>query len=222
MTDYKTLLSDVRSKTESSEWKWLRENEARFFNPKLNTSLKTYLEAIFLGKEFIFDSTIPKDIQLKRHADGVRRFRPDARCEELNLIVEFDGVKHYQDIKQVLSDKERDAWSASAGYTVIRLPYWMTMSRKNISWKFGVDVDHGMCELHYGMFDSPVNDYGLSISPLSMCKFGYDRFIKEASCMPDESIAILQEDLDLCYAAYRDEFGLDCQAPILHLSQNSI
>lgn len=222
MIDYAAKLHEIRAKTKASEWKWLRENEAKFFNPRLNTSLKTYLETIFPGEEFVFDSTIPKDVQLKRHADCVRRFRPDARCEELNLIVEFDGVKHYQDIKQVLSDKERDAWSASAGYTVKRLPYWMTMGRKNIYWKFSVDVGHDMCELHYRMFDSPVNDYGLSISPLSMCKFGYDRFIKEASCMPDESIAILQEDLDLCYAAYRDECNLDCQTPILHLSQNSM
>lgn len=108
MTDYKTLSECIRNKTEQSEWKWLRENDKKYFNPKLNTSLKTYLDTIFPDTEFAFNSAIPKDIQIKRGVSNARRFRPDARCESLNLIVEFDGVKHYQDIKQVLSDKERN------------------------------------------------------------------------------------------------------------------
>ena len=214
MTDYKTLSACIRNKTEQSEWKWLRENDKKYFNPKLNTSLKKYLDAIFPDTDFVFDSAIPKDIQIKRGVSNVRRFRPDARCEKLNLIVEFDGVNHYQDIKQVLSDKERDKWCIDAGYDVVRLPYWMPMSVSNIFYKFNVHMDHPMCELHYCVFDSPVNDYGLSISPLSMCRLGYERFIKEASHMPSDSIAILQEDLDLCYAAYRDELALEYCAPM--------
>lgn len=216
MTDFKDTLHRIRSKTIESDWKWLRESEDRFFDPRFNTSLRVYLGEIIPEADLQFDIQIPKDIQISRGASSVRRFRPDVRWEQRGLIVEFDGIDHYKEVRQILADRDRDEWMRDLDYEVIRIPYWMTMSRENIQWRFGIDVGHDMCELHYGTFGSPANDYGLSISPLSMCRLGYERFLSEARQLPYQTRVILQDDLDLCYSAYREVYGLEnIETPVI-------
>ena len=79
-------------------WKYLRECEGKYFNAARNTTLSEYLEYMFKGYAFVYNQRIPKDIIKHRDPDAaIKLYRPDARCEVLNLIVEFDGVAHYQD-----------------------------------------------------------------------------------------------------------------------------
>lgn len=78
-------------------------------NPKPGwTSLKQYLEYIYPGHEIVTDSPIPKDIFERRQniyeykVNKYRTYRPDARIEDLNLIIEFDGIDHYQNVSVIL------------------------------------------------------------------------------------------------------------------------
>jgi very-short-patch-repair endonuclease len=65
----------------------------------------------------------------ERKVDGARfrRQHPigayivDFACLERRLVVEVDGGQHTQD-DQMAHDRQRDAWLASEGYRVLRVP----------------------------------------------------------------------------------------------------
>ena len=204
--DYSDLLLSIRQQVINSRWKYLRENDQKFFNTDRNTSLKMYLDFLFPDNDFVYDKTIPKSIQESRFCNNYRRYRPDARSEKLNLIVEFDGIQHYQNLKSVLNDRERDLWTARLGYKTIRIPYWLQLSKVNVKYLFNIDVDD-LCELKYGMFDSPDNDYGLSISPASYCLLGIDRFVSQFALLPSVTQSIVMKDMQLVSDA--NEYDID-------------
>ena len=54
------------------------------------TGLEDYIKVIF--------PEIPEDnwVHDKPIPDSGRRIRPDYRCEDLKLLIEFDGLQHYQ------------------------------------------------------------------------------------------------------------------------------
>ena len=53
------------------------------------------------------------------------------------------------------------------------------------------------------MFDSPDNDFGLSISPASYCQLGIERFVSQFLLIPSESQDILMTDMELVSQANR-------------------
>jgi hypothetical protein len=186
----------------------LREKETSFFNISRNTSLKTYLQAIFIDTvDWSFDRVIRKDILLSRGAKEIRRFRPDAVSESLNLIVEFDGVQHYHGVDRYFTDKLRDEYFQKLGYKTVRIPYYIQLSKTNIKHLFNIDSDVD-CKCEYSFFDSPDNDYGLSISPLAMSIIGNKRFKEELYAMPQETIDIIKKDLELVSKANRYELSV--------------
>ena len=187
-------------------WKYLRESSTRYFDADRNTSLAEYLEYIFNGCDFVYDKAIPKDVITSRDPElDHRKFRPDARCEELNLIVEFDGTPHYQDANIILADKMKDEYLAKAGYHVVRIPYWIQLSTSAIYALFEPvanyitcprDVD--VCTLPYSFFNPDTKDPGLSISVGSMCELGRERFVQELQRLPDELQFQVYEDIMTC------------------------
>ena len=109
---------------ESSKEKWgfLRESinsksinkldEATFLH---RNGLDEYLKVIFPNKTFIHDSLIP----------GVTKYRSDYRCEELKLIVEFDGLQNYTRPVSILSDEEHSKFYKEKGYKIARIHYFI-------------------------------------------------------------------------------------------------
>ena len=191
-------LKDVR-------WKYLRESNKKYFDPNRNTSLKDYLEYMFKGHEFVYDQPIPKDIVFTRNSHmKYRRFRPDARCEELSLIIEFDGVTHYQDLKVCLSDVNRDVYLSTLGYKIIRIPYWIQLSNEVIHHLFHDVEEHltigddPMCEIPYSFFDidKPVVDIGISLG--AMCSAGHKRFVEEVQQLCPTIQLQVYEDICRC------------------------
>lgn len=67
--------------------------------------------------------------------------RPDFRSEELKLIVEFDGYKHFNSS----ITQQRDVYKTSIyelmGYKVINIPYFIQLSSKSIKFFFDVEID---------------------------------------------------------------------------------
>lgn len=133
----------------------------------------------------MYNQEIKKSLQLERGSKKTRRFKPDARCEELNMIVEFDGVQHYQLIKNVINDPIRDEYFSSLGYKVVRIPYFIQLSKVNIEHLFNVAMEDEMCPLKYSFYDS--DEDGLYISPGSMCSLGVERFSHYFMSLPRET-----------------------------------
>lgn len=47
LTDYENKLKEIRDEVKNAEWRYLRENNKRYFSETRNTSLQKYLEYIF-------------------------------------------------------------------------------------------------------------------------------------------------------------------------------
>ena len=195
------------------KWKYLRENATKYFNPARHTALPKYLEYMFKGHEFVYNTRIPKEIIQSRDAEApIKLYRPDARCESLSLIVEFDGVPHYQDQLVVKQDRDKDAYLRKLGYTVVRIPYWIQLSRDVIDYLFQdvrshltLSDDDKMCELPYSFYDPDKEDPGLNISIGAMCEAGRDRFLDEIRSMPQSIQLQVYDDLWQCCAHVDDD-----------------
>ena len=185
--------SDIR-------WKYLREKS----DSKTTTSLKTYLDYIFPDKIFEYDVKVPKEILHQRNKNiSVRKYRPDARCESLNLIIEVDGLPHYQNAEVIVSDITRDEYFKLLGYKVVRIPYWIQLSKEFVKHIFNKDVGD-LCELRYSFYDTPPVE-GLEDCPGiltcvgSMCELGRKKFVNEINKLPSCVQNIVLQDLLTCY-----------------------
>lgn len=97
--------------------------------------------------------------------------------------MEFDGIKHYQNFDKALSDISRTEYLEGLGYKIVRIPFWIQLSKDYVKYAFDVEVE-SLCELKYSFFDSGTEDFGLSVSPVSFNVFGAIRFKKELEALP--------------------------------------
>src|SRR5574344_2012996 len=74
----------------------------------IRTGLDEYLEVIFHDKTWIHDKAIGL-INGKSY-----KYRPDYRCENPKLIIEFDGLPHYTNPDVILRDVEKTELYESA------------------------------------------------------------------------------------------------------------
>lgn len=58
-----------------------------------------------------------------------RKIRPDYRSESLKLIIEVDGLPHYQQPDIIKKDKEKTELYKKLGYKVVRIPYFIQLSK---------------------------------------------------------------------------------------------
>lgn len=191
---YIANIHNIRLVSESDRWKYLRENNTRTFTPKRHSTLSDYLAAIYPGTDFIFDQCVPKDVLVGRGAEDYHRYRPDARNEELSLIVEFDGVDHYTKTHVMLRDARRDSYFQSLGYRVVRIPYWLQLSQANIYYLFGVKLSDPMCELKFSFYDTEY--HGMDVCIGGMCEFGRRYFMTQFQQLPRETRLALIDDID--------------------------
>lgn len=114
-----------------------KENELYLTEKKLGETL----EKIFPDVEWIHNRKVPNS--------GINN-RPDYRSDDLMLIVEFDGNRHYQQVDLIQKDCLKDATYEVMGYKVVRIPYFVQLSRDSIKLFFDKDIpeweqvyDHG-------------------------------------------------------------------------------
>jgi len=143
---------------------WITEF-AESNNYLTETKLGVILETLYPEMEFIHNKIVPNS--------GLRS-RPDYRCEELKLIVEFDGHYHFTNPKTILSDVTKDNAYESMGYTVIRIPYFIQINRHTAKLFF----DSSKCGL-LRVEDFPQGFITLNaITPASFCSLGVELFYK--------------------------------------------
>lgn len=139
------------------------------------TGLEKYLNVIF--------PEIPSSNWIhNKKVDGIGRLiRPDYRCESLKLIIEFDGVQHYQKPEQIKADYENQAIYESYGYKVVRIPYFVQLSNDVVRQMFGREVSEQL-------FDSSIPLLGIKgqNTPAYCCPAGLKRMAKEFKNYPEQ------------------------------------
>lgn len=134
------------------EWGYLRETREEAKKAGLDpdtklcrTGLIDYLLKIFpdtLEEDWIHDKTLGSDCS--------RKVRPDFRNERKKLIIEFDGLQHYTNPKNIVKDKENSKYYESLGYKVVRIPYFIQLTKTVIKQMFGVEINEEMFPNEYG------------------------------------------------------------------------
>lgn len=125
-------------------WGFVRENAEMAAKAGIDkktglprTGLEEYLKVIFPN---VTDWVHDKIFGVTKSGEISRR-RPDYRSESLKLIIEFDGLQHFTNPENVYKDTEAVKFYANEGYNVVRLPYFIPLTNKNVKNIFGVDVD---------------------------------------------------------------------------------
>lgn len=135
------------------------------------TGMETYLKIIFPNiTDWIHNQRVPNLI----YENKLRKFMPDYRSETLKLIIEIDGIDHYNNPKSIENDKEKDKVYFANGYKVIHIPFFIQLSNKVVKKLFNVDVDTEL-------FDENIPSLFVedSCTPEFLCPLGADRMMKE-------------------------------------------
>ncbi|HRQ70742.1 MAG TPA: hypothetical protein PLW78_10625 [bacterium] len=123
-------------------------------------TLGEVLKILFPENDFIRDKTVP---------DSGARSRPDYRNDELMMIVEFDGEKHYRESKKIKSELKKNYVFNLMGYKIIRIPYFVQISEIVIKNLFDIDVEYKQKYPH-GFISKNV------IFPADYCELGIEKF----------------------------------------------
>ena len=140
------------------------------------TGLDEYLEVIFPDiNDWIHDKPIGE-------LNGIKcRYRPDYYSPSLKLIVEFDGLNHYQSPSVIMKDKQHTEFYEAAGLKVVRIPYFIQLSRNAVNKMFGINLD-------FELFDEnipslfPEDD----CTPAYLCPLGIARMAEEFKKYPKQ------------------------------------
>lgn len=156
------------------------------------TGLDVYLKHIFPNvDDFVHDKPFGGSDK------SVSRKRPDYKSESLKLIVEFDGLPHYQSKHQVERDSESERLYTKAGYKVVRIPFFIQLTSSVIERLFGVRDIQGFD------YDVPSFTKNCGSLPVDMCVHGIVR-------MMNEFMSIAPEQLYKNRSYFLDNKMLDC------------
>ena len=139
--------------------------------------LLDYLKIIYPGYEWVHDKQFIKG----------RKVRPDYRCEELKIIVEFDGYNHYNSTSRIISDINNTGLYESFGYKVVRIPYFVQMSSVVIKHLFNVEINIEQTFPH-GFISNASSD----LLPCDFNSLGIKRFEKDL-----ERFSYIKDDIVL-------------------------
>lgn len=164
-------------------WGFLRENKEAAKKAGrdtdtglIRTGLDEYLEVIFPEvTDWLQDKSFGEHNGIKY------RIRPDYRSETLKLIVEFDGLPHYTKPDVIEKDKKNQAIYEQYGYKVIRIPYFIQLSKAAVKQIFDVDVEDEL-------FDESIPSLGINgqHSPAFLCPAGIRRMAEEFMNFPKQ------------------------------------
>lgn len=129
------------------------------------TGLEEYLAVIFPNvDDWVHNKTIP-DLP-----EGITcRKRPDYRSETLRLIIEFDGVQHFETPRQIKEDIETTIMYESFGYFVVRIPFFIQLTNAAVMEYFNVNVQEKL-------FNPEIPSMGIKgANPATLCHAGVQR-----------------------------------------------
>lgn len=113
------------------------------FNYLSEGLLGCYVRHIFKNCEVIHNKQVPNS--------GLKT-RPDYRIDDLMLIIEFDGNRHFQQSGTQRRDLIKDNIYMEMGYKIIRIPYFVQMDSSALEYFFGEylgDIDTSEISSYY-------------------------------------------------------------------------
>ena len=147
------------------------------------TGLDEYLEIILPDvHDWVHDQSIKiSGKTLVDEKGNAIRTRPDYWSLQIHLVVEFDGLPHYTNPDVILKDIENTQRYEKAGFNVVRIPYFIQLSRNAVKTLFGVDVKQDL-------FDESIPSMGLKgrNTPAYLCHEGIKRMAREFVRFPEQ------------------------------------
>ena len=156
-------------------------------------------------EEIVLRKLFPEEnwIHNKKIPNSAINSRPDFRNDNLMLIVEFDGYRHYTQCKVFFKDRDNQAEYERLGYKVIRWPYWIQPNERTTAILF-----NGFnCNFKQHFIDDKsgfVSKVQSCILPEDFCEAGLVRFYNQIFEFDDETIkeviySIIERNLDDFY-----------------------
>lgn len=142
------------------------------------TGLEEYLAVIFPEiTDWVHDKTIPN------LPEGITcRKRPDYRSETLKLIIEFDGVQHFETPAQIRKDIETTLLYESFGYRVVRIPFFIQLTNTAVMEMFNRNVQEKL-------FNPEIPSMGIQgVNPATICHAGIRRMAEIFQSYPEQYI----------------------------------
>ena len=135
------------------------------------TGLDEYLGVIFPDTD---DWVHDKTTGLIKENGRKSLSRPDYRSEQLKLIVEFDGLPHYQKPSDLQRDMANQELYESYGCKVVRVPYFIQLSNEVVEKLFGVKVEEPL-------FDDSIPSLSVEAcnTPAFLCPVGIYRMARD-------------------------------------------
>jgi len=163
--------------------------DAKRENPQeVYTGFEDYLEVLYPGKTWIHDKPFGK-----RNGKSYQ-IRPDYLCEEMKLIIEFDGLQHYTNPENVRKDRENQQVYEGFGYRVIRIPYFIQLTKSVVKEMFGLEMEDDL-------FDPSLPSMAVrwKNTPAYCCASGLARMAEELRRYPQQyevNLRCLEADND--------------------------
>ncbi|MBO4441668.1 DUF559 domain-containing protein [bacterium] len=169
----------MEGKMAKKVWGFLRETVEKAIHDDIHhpditglkrTGLEEYLKVIFPNtNDWIHNKALGKGYKI----------RPDYRSDSLKLIIEFDGLQHYTNPKNIEKDDKNTKIYKSCGYKVVRIPYFIQLTNKAVEQMFGVKVKEPL-------FDGKIPSLSISNSPAFLCPAGLQRMAEEFAKFPEQ------------------------------------
>lgn len=108
------------------------------------------------------------------------RIRPDYKSDALKLIVEFGGIQHYTNSLQIIKDFENTKKYEALSYKVIRIPYFIQLSKTAVKTLFGIDT--------HDLFDDKIPSLSTKSqnTPAFLCPQGIIRMASDFLKFPEQ------------------------------------
>jgi len=165
------------------KWGFLRETAEKAKEAGIDiatglhrTGLEEYLKVIFPEtQDWIHDKAIG-EVNGKKYL-----IRPDYRSLELGLIVEFDGLQHYTNPDIIEKHIKNTEIYISFGYNVVRIPYFIQLTKKVVETLFGIDINQSL-------FDETIPSLSPKgrNTPAYLCPAGAKRMMEEFKKFPEQ------------------------------------
>lgn len=142
------------------------------------TGLDTYLKYIFPDvNDWVHDRQFP-----------CMRVRPDYRSDLLKMVVEFDGLPHFQNRDVYIKDLEKTTKYEAAGYKVVRIPLYINLTTSVINNLFGTNLSQDF-------FTFGISPFNATFQPNCFCITGLKRMAKDYLKYASEQIPTMMESI---------------------------
>jgi len=221
MTIYNSLMKcSIKKDKESAleSYKNKKESNKTKINPEIKKeeviaensviSYEGYLTESKLGdvlKQVFYDCEIISQYKIP-YKDSF--FKVDYYIKELNMIVEYDGHRHYSDTINIARDINLKNHCEYRGITVVSIPYWVQLDLDTFCLIFGeyvkrkyiVGVKTFEVKFPHGFISENC------VMPSNFVIFGWNRFLKEMNMIYNKAPKVY-EDVIKSLKCKKDEIG---------------